>query len=88
MARLQLPESFGFVEVAIGDHATRIDVWEANNTYAQLQQQHGNDHVVALGEFVGWLGLKGLPGLSHGAAIAVVDAVSAEIASAKKPGPC
>lgn len=88
MARLSLPDSFGFVEVQIGDRTAQLDVWEANNTYAQLQMRHGDDAVGALTEFVGWLGVKGLPGVSHGAAIAIVDAVAAEIATAKKPAPC
>ena len=88
MARIQLPDHYGFVEIAIGQNVAVIDCWEANNTFAQLQARHGDDAVAALTEFVGWLAIKGLPDVSHGAAVRIVDAVAAEIASAKKLVTC
>lgn len=89
MVRLQLPESYGFVEIAVGVHEpVLLDAWEANNTFAQIQARHPDDAVTQLNEFVGWLSLKGLPLVSHGAAVQIIDAVAAEIAAAKKLAPC
>lgn len=88
MARLKLDPSFGFVEVEVGGQPVKLDVWEAYNTYAGIRQRHGDDAVQILQEFADWLGLKGLPGLSHGAANAVAGALIEELAAAKKADPC
>lgn len=88
MAKLQIADGYGLASVQVGDApAVVLDLWEANNTYSQLESQHA-DAVELANAWLAWLDGKGITGLSHGAGFAVVDHVTAAMEECKKKSTC
>lgn len=88
MSKLQIDDGYGYASVQVGDGPPVVlDLWEANNVYAGLEQEAA-DAVALADAWRNWLIRKGLPDLSHGAAFAVADHVMATIAALKKNGTC
>lgn len=84
--RLDGSDGFVVVEVANDDGTTaaaRLDLFEANNTYAALCDQHA-DPIARANAWVEWLLLKGLPPVSHGSAYRLADRIVEQVAEFKK----
>ena len=89
MATLQIDEGYGLASVRVGQgEPVVLDLWEANNTYVNLQTQYGANTVELSIRWLEFLAGKGLANLSHGAGFAVVDHVIAAIGECQKKGTC
>lgn len=88
MPPLKLNDDDGYldVEIASGDAQVsthRLDLFEANNTYATMSDQHQD--AIALGNaWCDWLEGKGFPRLSHAKAFELAAHVMSLVGDVKK----